>query len=160
MTYLIDGHNLIGRLRDIQLDDPHDEAKLVQKLIGFAARTERSCVVVFDRGLPGGQSRMSTRSVTVIFAPYNSSADKVMIDRIYKAKNPKEWTVVSSDNDVLEAANRRRMQILKSFQFADLLQRPAPPPKPGVDVAVDVRLSPKEVDEWLDLFNKRDPDRP
>ena len=37
MNYLIDGHNLIGQLPDISLDDPNDEALLVQKLSGFCA---------------------------------------------------------------------------------------------------------------------------
>jgi S-adenosylhomocysteine hydrolase len=34
MPYMIDGHNLIGKLPDISLDDPNDEALLVQKLAG------------------------------------------------------------------------------------------------------------------------------
>ena len=60
MAYLIDGHNLIGQLPDLSLNDPNDEAKLVQKLIGFAARQQKRVVVVFDSGLPGGKSRLST----------------------------------------------------------------------------------------------------
>jgi hypothetical protein len=44
------------------------------------------------------------------------------------------------------------MQTLKSSQFARMIDRPAPPPKPGLDVAEDVHLSEDEVNEWLDLF--------
>jgi uncharacterized protein len=152
MPYLIDGHNLIGILPDISLDDPDDEAQLVQKLTGFVARTRHKCVVVFDHGLPGGGSKMSTSGVHVIFASHRSSADRVIMDRIHKERNPRMWIVVSSDNNVLEVARRRRMQTLRSPQFARLLDRPAPPPVPGVDESADVRLSPEEVDEWLDLF--------
>ena len=155
MQYLIDGHNLIGKLPDISLDDPNDEAKLVQKLIGFSARTKNRCTVVFDHGIPGGVSRMSNRNVKVIFSSTNSNADKVMIDRIYKQKNPKEWFVVSGDNEVLAVARRRRIQVLTSSQFADLLQRPTPPDKPDVDEAVDVHLTEDEVDEWMTLFTKK-----
>ena len=32
MLYLIDGHNLIGQMPGLSLDDPHDEAKLVERL--------------------------------------------------------------------------------------------------------------------------------
>lgn len=152
MSYLIDGHNLIGRLGDISLTDPNDEAQLVQKLAGFAARTRRRCVVVFDHGLPGGASHMSTRSVTVIFASTRSDADRVMIARIQSEARPQEWTVVSSDNAVLSTARRRKMQTLTSAEFARLLQRPAPPRKPGPDEAEDVRLSDAEVQEWLREF--------
>lgn len=152
MPYLIDGHNLIGKLPDIDLKDPNDEAKLVQKLMGFVARTGKKCVVVFDHGLPGGSSRMSNGGVRVIFASHKSNADKVMIDRIYKENRPKDWIVVSSDNAVLETARRKQMQVMKSSEFAVILQRPPPPQKPGPDEAVDVKLTEAELEEWLQLF--------
>ncbi|MBC7812658.1 MAG: NYN domain-containing protein [Burkholderiales bacterium] len=157
MPYLIDGHNLIGQLPDISLDDPNDEAQLVQKLSGFAARTSKHCVVIFDNGLPGGQSRMSTSAVQVIFAPHHQTADSVMLSRIRAERNPQPWTVVSSDNVVLDAARERRMAVLRSPEFAALLRPPAKPDPKKIDAgeAADVHLSPKEVDEWLKLFADR-----
>lgn len=156
MQYLIDGHNLIGALPDISLDDPNDEAQLVQKLAGFVARTKNRCVVVFDHGLPGGTSRLSTHDVQVIFASTASTADRLMIDRILKERSPLAWTVVSSDNAVLATARRRRMQTQTAAEFASLLHRPASRPAPGRDTAPDVRLSPEEIDEWLRLFGDED----
>jgi predicted RNA-binding protein with PIN domain len=148
---MIDGHNLIGQLSDISLDDPNDEALLVQKLIGFAARTGKQCVVIFDHGLPGGSSRMSTRAVQVVFASMRSTADRVMIERIRKIPDPTGWMIVSSDEEVRETARKRRMGVLTSTEFADLLTNP---PRPKVDAgeAADVQLSDAEVDEWLSLF--------
>jgi predicted RNA-binding protein with PIN domain len=154
MPYLIDGHNLIGQLPDISLADPNDEAQLVQKLAGFAARTRQRCVVVFDRGIPGGTSRMSTRSVRVVFASPPANADQVIMRRIRNERNPKTWIVVSSDNQVLSEARRRRMQTIRAGDFADLMQRPEPEAKPGQDEAADVHLSEDEINEWLDLFGK------
>ncbi len=151
MTYMIDGHNLIGKLPDISLDDPNDEALLVQKLTGFAARTGKSCLVVFDHGLPGGSSRMSTRSVQVVFASGRSTADHVMVERIYKIQDIKGWVVVTSDNDVMSRARRRGMETLHSEEFARLLE--APPPKvEDAGEASDVNLSSEEIDEWMNLF--------
>lgn len=155
MPFLIDGHNLIGKLPDISLDDPNDEAQLVQKLAGFVARTRHRCVVVFDHGLPGGTSRMSSRGVKVVFASHRSNADKVIMDRVRRERNPAIWTVVSSDNRVIATAQRYGMQTMRSAQFVSLMQRPPPPPKPSVDEAEDVRLTPEEVDEWMELFRKR-----
>ena len=152
MPYLIDGHNLIGNLPDIELDDPDDEAKLVQKLVGFVARTGKTCVVVFDHGLPGGASKMSTRGVRVVFASSNSNADRVMIDRIHKERNPRQWIVVSSDNEVLSNALHRRMQTMKSAQFSIAMRTAKPAPKPGREEAPDLRLSADEVDEWMQIF--------
>lgn len=152
MHYLIDGHNLIGYLTDLSLDDPNDEAILVQKLTGFCARTGARCTVVFDQGLPGGRSRMSTQSVQVIFASHRSNADRVMLDRITKVRDPRQSTVISSDNAVLNEARRRRLKSLKSAEFSRMLQREQPPAKPGADEDANLHLSDDEVDEWIQLF--------
>ena len=151
MPYMIDGHNLIGKLPDISLDDPNDEALLVQKLASFAARTGKSCVVVFDHGLPGGSSRMSTRSVQVVFASGRSTADRVIMERIKKVPDPLNWTVVTSDHDVMATARLFRMNTLHSEEFAVLLET-APPKIVDVGEQTDVHLSEAEVDEWLDMF--------
>ncbi len=151
MTYMIDGHNLIGKLPDISLDDPNDEALLVQKLTGFTARTGKTCLVVFDHGLPGGSSRMSTRNVQVVFASGRSSADRVMVERIYKIQDIKGWVIVTSDNDVMSRARRRGMETMHSEEFALLLE--APPPKvEDIGESPDVNISTAEVDEWLNIF--------
>ena len=152
MPYIIDGHNLIGQLPDISLDDPNDEALLVQKLAGFVARTNKRCVVIFDHGLPGGKSRMSTRAVQVVFASQRSSADRVMMERINKIKDPRNWVAVTSDNDVQDAAKMRKMQVMRSQDFAVILESP-PPPDIDEGEAANVNLSADEVDEWLDFFN-------
>lgn len=161
MAYLIDGHNLIGQLPDISLTDPDDEAKLVQKLTGFAARQGKKVVVVFDSGLPGGKSRMSTNQVEVIFASARSSADDVMKERIKRLRDTGQWVVVSNDRAVLDAARARRMTTLTSAEFAPLL-RAAPAPEkrkstPDADAgeASDVHVSPAEVEAWLKIFKDR-----
>lgn len=155
MPYLIDGHNLIGQLPDISLDDPDDEAKLVQKLIAFTARTDKRCVVVFDNGLPGGRSRMSTGQVEVVFANNRSNADRVMMERIQKAKDPGQWIVVSNDNAVLFAAKQRRMKALKSVEFVPMINPPPKPRRKEEDRPVDIHLSPDEVEAWLKIFEKK-----
>ena len=80
--------------------------------------------VVFDSGLPGGKSRMSTGKIEVIFATARSSADDVMKARIQSTRDPGQWTVVSNDHAVIDAARARRMSVLTSAAFASLL-RPA-----------------------------------
>lgn len=161
MRYLIDGHNLIGQLPDLSLTDPDDEAKLVQKLIGFAARQKKRIVVIFDSGLPGGKSRLSTNQVEVVFASSRSSADDVMKERIRLARDPGQWVVVSNDHAVINAARVRRMSVLTSAEFV-LLLRPPPTQKAGrhtdrdTGETADVYVSPDEVEAWLKLFSADD----
>jgi hypothetical protein len=74
-----------------------------------------------------------------------------MLERIGKIKDPRNWTVVSSDNEVLGTAKMRKMQTMTSPVFADLLNAP---PKLVIDAGekADVALSADEVDEWLNFF--------
>lgn len=155
MPYLIDGHNLIGKLPGISLDDPDDEAKLVERLRGFVARTRQKCVVVFDHGVPGGVSRMSNNSVQVVFASAHEDADTVLKRRIRSQSNPQAWTVVSSDNDVLFTAQSLKMRVMKSAAFAREMERPAQQAAPDPSEAAQVRVSEDEVAELLDLFLRK-----
>jgi predicted RNA-binding protein with PIN domain len=152
MPLLIDGHNLIGRLPDIRLDDPDDEAKLVVRLRSYCARTRKRATVVFDHGLPGGPSwSLSGAGVKVVFASAGRGADRILCERIRRASDPSGLTVVTSDRQVIAAAEARGTRVIRSERFAAELT--APPKRASRD---NVRLSAEEVDEWLHLFEDRD----
>src|SRR5690606_2257913 len=149
MPYLIDGHNLIGQLPDISLEDPNDEAKLVQKLRGFAARTRKKITVVFDAGLPGGKSPLSNATVEVVFASAPGTADQTLCNRIKSIPDPRNWTLVSSDRDVLDTGRRRGMQCVTSDAFARTLNAPPEPHKQRREKPpADRPVSAEEVEYW------------
>lgn len=161
MPYLIDGHNLIGQLNDIDLSDPDDEVKLVLTLRRYAGRVRKKITVVFDGGLEAGLEKgLSTHSVQVRFAAKRSSADNVIRDIIYKTKNPAGWIVVSSDLAIRNIAHQKRMQMMKADEFAKILHSTLSTAKKqksrkGVESSskkTDPRLSKAEIDEWMDIF--------
>jgi len=150
MPLLIDGHNLIGRMPDLSLEDPDDEAKLVQRVRRYCTRRRRRATVVFDAGLPGGPARhLSTAPVEVVFAPSGSTADRVIRRRIRDARDPHGLLVVSSDHDVQEAARSHGARVVQAESFALQLANHSPP-KTGKHP-----LSAKEVREWLEIFERR-----
>ncbi|MBN2305518.1 MAG: NYN domain-containing protein [Anaerolineae bacterium] len=160
MPYLIDGHNLIGQMPTISLTDPHDEAKLVERLRRFMARQGKRCTVVFDGGLPGGLSRdLSTPSVQVVFAHGGTNADRIILERIRHARDATRLIVVSADREIVDAAQRRRMRVIPPAEFAADLDGPTVPDEPDAGENANPRLTPGEVDDWLRLFQrKQDPD--
>jgi len=152
MPLLIDGHNLIGRLPDLRLDDPDDEVKLVARLRAYRARTGKRVTVVFDRGLPGGHSQeLSGAGVEVVFAAAGHTADGILRERIRWARDPRGLTVVTSDREVIAAARARGARVMRSEEFSARLSASGPD-----QVEQDVHLSPEEVDEWLRVFGWED----
>jgi hypothetical protein len=112
--------------------------------------------VYFDGGLPGGiEQRLSTSDIKVIFAPERTTADSLIIKHIRKIQNPPEYTLVTSDQQIIAAAQQRRLDHLRSEAFAaqmgqDKQKRTAlPSPPPETD---DPKISDSEVSEWLELF--------
>lgn len=149
MPLLIDGHNLIGRLPDLHLDDPDDEAKLVARLRTYCARTGKRVTVVFDRGLPGGRSReLSSGRVEVVFAATGHTADGILRERIRRVRDPRGLTVVTSDREIIAAARASGARVVRSEEFAARL---GAPPRAD-DERKDRHLSAEEIREWLRVF--------
>jgi hypothetical protein len=156
MPLLIDGHNLIGtgELPGLRLDDPDDEAKLVLRLRAYAARTGQRVTVVFDHGLPGGPSReLSGGGVKVVFASAGHTADGILRERIRRTRDPRQITVVTSDQQVVAAAKAHRVRVIPSRAFAAQMQAPpAAPPNEELPLKPEVYPPADEVDEWMHLF--------
>jgi hypothetical protein len=151
MQMLIDGHNLIAKLPDLDLTDEEDEAQLVARLRTYAYQKRRQVTVVFDHGMPGGRSDLSSGPVEVVFSSTGRQADGIIQERILGARDTQGIIVVSSDRRIVRAAERRRMRVVRSEEFAEELARPAeeeapmaPKPPPPADA--------DEIAEWLDVF--------
>lgn len=150
MPYLIDGHNLIGQLPDIRLDDPDDEVRLVSRLQAYAGRKGKRVTVVFDCGLPGGRSEdLSRGGVEAVFAPTGRNADRVLMERIRRSRNPRGLIVVTSDREVIAVAEERGARVVHSEAFVAELEAAAPPLDSGKE---HVHLSSEQVEAWLELF--------
>ncbi len=94
MHYLIDGHNLIAKLPDVNLSDPDDEIQLVLKLRQWTAVSAKRVVTVFfDGGIPGGHNvNLSNAQVKVIFV---SIYFNIVIARVFLPEAISRYT--SSD---------------------------------------------------------------
>lgn len=155
MPILIDGHNLIGRLSMLSLEDADDEEALIRVLGSYRGRTGRSVTVVFD---PGGAFALPQarryRGIDVVFAPHGSSADAVIARRVQKSRNPDRWLVITSDRDLAGEVQHAGARV----QSADAFARELQPAEPGLEELPwkEEPLSASEIDEWLTLFEGHD----
>jgi uncharacterized protein len=154
MPLLIDGHNLIGQIPGLSLADPDDEGDLVMLLRRYTtARRGRKVVVVFDHGVYGHPQTLDGYGVSCHFARSPQDADAQLIKRIRALKKPSDWTLVTSDRQVMRAAQDHGVRVISSHIFARQLTAPARPAA-VLEEQRDVRLSEAEIDEWLRLFGE------
>lgn len=152
MPYLIDGHNLIPKL-GLRLDSIDDEMELIAILQEFC-RTEQRQVEVFFDGAPAAQA--GTRrlgAVTAHFVRLGNTADDAIRGRLKRlGKGARNWTVVSSDRQVQAETHAARAEVISSESFASMLRQARnSAPKP----ATNRKISQKEVEDWLKLFEER-----
>jgi hypothetical protein len=162
MQWLIDGHNLIGQMPGLRLDDPDDEAKLIEYLRRFRARTGHHITVIFDPGPVYRPAETKKQGgLTIQFAAPGQTADQLMMRRLRQVQNPPELMVVSSDRAVQQAARQARVKAISSAEFArQLLQELISSGDEEQADRINRQLSPDEVAEWLTLFkNRRKNDR-
>jgi predicted RNA-binding protein with PIN domain len=172
---LVDGHNLIGQLQDLSLDDPYDEAKLSMAIRSYCMRSRSKATVIFDNGVTGGVSKqLSNSAVKVIFAPHGVQADTLLMRRARDFANaPEPLVMVTSDRRILRLAFAYGIETLSSPEFAILIgfrpvevdseqggasgQAPEQPKQVTFVYDKDPNpvVSPQEIAFWLPIFERR-----
>ena len=152
MPYLVDGHNLIPKL-GLRLDSMDDEMELISILQEFC-RVERRQVEVYFDGAPAPQAgQRKLGAIRAHFVRLGDSADNAIRGKLKGlGKSARNWTVVSSDRQVQAEARAASAEVISSEAFAGMLKRArdsSPKPEP------ERNLSPKEVEDWLKLFEER-----
>ncbi len=158
---VIDGYNLIhampelARLVDTDLERARDA--LVAKLAIYRSKRNVRVTVVFDgRGTATQQTR-PPGGVEVVFSRAPQNADEKIKNMLALEKNPRSWTVVTSDNSIIIFARDYGAKTIPSADFAAQLGpiRQSPmPSRSGPRIDQEAPLSPTEVLEWEEYFRK------
>ena len=162
MEFFIDGHNLIPKVSGIRLSDDNDEQELLERIQEFARLTGRRCTVFFDKAPDFKTRDESYGTVHVVYVTHTTKADEEIINRVNDLSKARirEVTVVSSDQHVQWQCHRVGAATMTSEKFASEMMRvfngeghfrKGPKQTQGLEP----KLSPKEVDEWLEIFNAK-----
>lgn len=150
MPLVIDGHNLIGQLPGLRLDDPDDERQLVELLRRYLARVKKTGTVVFDRGSAAAPHNLSNRTLAVRFAKPPRTADDVIVDLVRRERNPRGLTVVTSDARLAQLARQAGATVQPAAEFGRALRA-----TPSGPAQKETGLSAEEVAEWEQTFRRR-----
>ncbi len=155
MPYLIDGHNLIPKIRGMSLRAIDDEEQLIELLQAFQ-RVRRTKVEVFFDNAPAGQARTKRYgNVTAHFVRQGQAADEAILQRLQRLGNDaRNWSVVSSDRHVQTQSHALQAQVVSSDDFALRIEEALrqAPPGPAANAG---KLGESEVEEWLKIFKAR-----
>lgn len=159
MIVLIDGHNLIGCMPDIQLADPDDERRLLARLRVYQVRTGHQLEVYFDPGLgyrsPG---RQMLPGLTVHWLAPGQSADALIRRVLQQHPNAPELLVVTTDRALQGVARAQGVRVIDSNQFVKELQDPPRRNRrrPGRRVASEPPIPEDEIEYWMAAFGRSD----
>ena len=153
---IVDGHNLIPKVRGLSLKLLDDEELLIEQLQTYCRVRRQSMEVFFDQAAPGQAGKHRRGMLNVHFVPAGSTADQAIIARLRKeGKKARNFSVVSSDRRVQSEARALMAKTISSETFAAdlesaLQEAETPPgePRPGP-------VSDQEVEYWLQRFKQR-----
>lgn len=147
MPYLIDGHNLIGQMPDLNLDAIDDEIDLANRLEDYFKHIRRKAIIFFDRGHPGGSARLKRAFVQARFVRQPGTADHAIVSYLKKQGGAaRNYTVVSSDHAVRDAARRLGVRLLTSREFIKIISSNRETEK------MDETIPQDELQYWLKKF--------
>lgn len=152
--YLIDGYNVLFVLHRGRVHRETLEAKrgdLIREIERYCAeRGARACVFFDNRAQAARHTGRRTRErVEVVFTPSNTSADDEIVRRLSAERDKKSMKVVTSDREIVLAAERERVTVLSSAQF--LRQISAAKQKTDGEAKCQ-GISKAEVNWWMKEF--------
>jgi len=169
---VIDGYNLIHAIpelaRLVGSDLERAREALVTKLAVYRSQRKVRVTVVFDgTGTPGPRT-WPPGGIEVVFSRAPQNADEKIKNMLALEKNPRSWTVVTSDNSIVIFARDYRAKTIPSAEFAAQLSSTCKAPSGRHSSFVtrqsplddqEAPLSPTEVLEWEEYFRKGRQDR-
>jgi uncharacterized protein len=155
MTYIIDGHNLIPKIKGLDLTVVDDERQLIEKLQEFCLKQGKQVEVFFDNAPLGSKQKINTGRVKARFVRAGNTADQAIHRRLAEiGPNVKNFWVVSSDLRVQQSAREFQARTISSEEFAEMMAL-TPTERPPPEKDPDTSLDPDEVKEWEDFFKKK-----
>jgi len=152
MPYIIDGHNLIPKIPGMKLDDVDDELQLVKLLQDFCRVSRKNVEVFFDQAPAGSSGARTFGCVVARFIRQGRTADQAIHDKLRRlGGEARNWTVVSSDQEVRKSARSARAKLMQVEEFAEQLLGLVGVSSDDLH-SNDGKLSAEEVDEWMEFF--------
>jgi len=154
MPVIIDGHNLLWSVRNLEEGTSITDVKLCQILDSYFRVVGTIAEIIFDGvGPPNKTEFDNVKNLEITFSGRASDCDTVIEQRILASTAPKLLTVVSSDRRLRDAAAARKAIAVKSEDFwSDVEKRLAKQRKSKEPPGKRGGLTESETELWLKAF--------
>jgi len=150
---MVDGHNLIPKIPGLSLRAIDDEMQLIELLQEFCRVVRKPVELYFDNAPPGQAQVRKYGWVIARFIRRGANADQAIRNHLRKlGRAASNWTVVSSDLAVQNAARRSGAVVMTAEEFSRQVQAALRSISQAQDERADTILTPDEVEAWLKFF--------
>jgi len=155
MPVIIDGHNLLRSIQNIEDDTSITDAGLCRLLDRYFGLTGDRAEIIFDgTGPPNKDEFNNIKNLEVTFSGRKTDCDTIIEERTLSSTAPKLLTIVSSDRRLREAAKARKATDVKSEDFWDEVKKRLSRQRPNKEPAGKRRgITESETELWLKEFN-------
>ena len=134
---VVDGNNVMGQRVGWHRDKPGAQRRLGEEVERFARRENEPHRLVFDAPPPGGvpgeggvPEEGSVPLFGVLYARRGSSADELILERLYRHGDDEQVCVVTSDRALARQARVLGARVVSSGEFRRRLEGCAGTPDP------------------------------
>lgn len=155
--YIVDGYNFILRRRRIDHQQEHAlwdaREELIRQLVVFRGQKNILISVVFDgQDLKGLAQQSHPTGIKVIFSQAPLKADPAILKIIQSTRNPRNITLVTSDQTLARLAAGAGCLVISIEAFAEKM---APSQEePEYAQKYKAQLTSEEMNNWLKLFQQ------
>lgn len=144
MPLIVDGDNLLGTWPGRRRSDG-ERRTLAFELHRWARERGKRVVVVFDGVAPPG----TTAGRDVLWSGAGRRADDVIVERLRRERDPRGWTVVTSDRALGDRCRHLGARAQRSDRFRPELTSESAAEKPDHE---------PDVEGWLQIFGESEAD--
>ncbi len=121
--YIIDGNNLIGKIKELQNLQNKDKQAAREKLAFLTERYFQNKRVKVSLHFDGYQNTPIRMNSAKIIYSENKTADEKIKSEISSSKNTRNVTLITSDNNLREFARVCSCSVILSEEFAQELKK-------------------------------------
>lgn len=121
--YIIDGNNLMGKIRNLHKIQKTYKQEVREKLALIVERYFSGKKIKVSLHFDGYENTPIKISGAKIIYSDNKSADEKIKAEITASKNPRNITIITSDNNLKEFARVCSASVISSEEFADEIKK-------------------------------------